>query len=198
MLFVQTHLGRRRCWWSFSPFSLFFLSPGAPHFHGDRNGDLPWPELAPLGCCFALAQSCWITFGLDPTSLESWETTFSSLPWAPRVAVYFSGGQPGSVRSSPLPPCLLPPPHPNLFSFSPHLPPGASSQCKWSLGSNDEDGCLIDSLSSVQPPLQPPLFPLPPSPCPSGRKLKGYLLKGESPQVQPPAGQFVSMKRMLL
>lgn len=80
------------------------------------------------------------------------------------------GSQKRNIVTPPLPPpyscCLLPPPHPNLFSFSPHLPPGASSQCKWSLGSNDEDGCLIDSLSSVQPPLQPPfpLSSLPPPP----------------------------------
>lgn len=34
--------------------------------------------------------------------------------------------------------------------------------------------------------------------CPSGRKLKDHLLRGESPQVHPEAGQFVSVKRTLL
>lgn len=72
---------------------------------------------------------------------------------------------------------------PPFLSFTPSSP-GAASQQKESLGSNDEDGCVIDSA--------------PPSLCPSGRKLKDHLLRGESPQVHPEARQFVSVKRMLL
>lgn len=110
-------------------------------------------------------------------------------PYLPIWLVLFgfrSGGQGGDRQlSSPRQPLPHGPSEglPPLPLFTPSSP-GAVSQEKESLGSDDEDGCVIDSAPS--------------SPCPYGRKLKDHLLRGASPQVRPPAGQSVSVKRMLL
>lgn len=119
---------------------LFFLSPGVPHFQGDRNGDPPWPELNPLGCCCALGQSCCLTLDLTQTSLESrvraGKQPSPPFPGLQGLLFIFLEGQKNHSTCiseatelhgpphSPTPHHLLPPLTPTSSLFHPTFPQG--------------------------------------------------------------------------